>query len=313
MAAMLFAASAAHGGEAKLQVGTNFRDCDDCPEMVVIPEGDFLMGSPAGEPGRSDEEGPLRQVHVQQFAAGKFDVTRGQWSRFVAAKKIGTGDGCAWSGLPGAPIDELNPAASWSHLGFAQDDGHPAVCVSWDDAQDYARWLTERTGHRYRLLTEAEWEYAARAGSTTAFPWGPIASHEQANYGADECCSPLVSGRDQWLNTSPVGSFPANAFGLHDMNGNAMQWVQDCLALSYEGHPTDGSAYEKDVVMTTTGELAPLSGTTTCTYRIIRGGDSNNPPAFIRSAARNFAPVPGTTLHNYRSSGLGIRVARELD
>ena len=198
-------------------------------------------------------------------------------------------------------------------MGFAQDDSHPAVCMSWYDAQDYARWLSERTGHQYRLLTEAEWEYAARARTTTPFPWGEIASHEQANYGAEECCSGLVSGRDQWINTSPVGSFPANAFGLHDMNGNVMQWVQDYLAISYEDHPTDGSAYEKDVVMTLTGELAPLSGSTTCTYRMIRGGDSNNPPAFIRSAARNFAPVPGTTLRNYRSSGLGIRIARELE
>jgi len=309
----LLAAPAAMTGVPDMQPGATFRDCDDCPEMVVIPEGDFVMGSPASEPGRFDEEGPQRQVHISQFAASKFDVARGQWAAFVSAEQVGTGDGCAWSGLPGAPIDELNPSASWRHLGFAQDDSHPAVCVSWYDAQDYARWLSERTGHHYRLLTEAEWEYAARAGTTTPFPWGAIASHEKANYGADECCSGLVSGRDQWINTSPVGSFPANAFGLHDMNGNVMQWVQDCLAVSYEGHPIDGSAYEKDVLMTLTGDLAPLSGTTTCTYRIIRGGDSNNPPAFIRSAARNFAPVPGTTLRNYRSSGLGIRVARDLD
>ena len=130
------------------------------------------MGSPANEPGRSDEEGPQRKVHIRQFAASKFDVTRGQWAAFVSAKQVGTGDGCAWSGLPGAPIDELNPSASWSHLGFMQDDNHPAVCVSWYDAQDYARWLSERTGHHYRLLTEAEWEYAARAGTTTPFPMG---------------------------------------------------------------------------------------------------------------------------------------------
>jgi formylglycine-generating enzyme required for sulfatase activity len=309
----LIVAPAARTGSPEVQSGAALRDCDDCPEMVVIPEGDFVMGSPSSEPGRSDEEGPQRRVHVRKFAASKFDVTREQWAAFVAAKNVGTGDGCAWSGLPGAPIDELNPSATWSHLGFPQDDSHPAVCVSWYDAKDYAHWLSERTGHRYRLLTEAEWEYAARAGSTTAFPWGAVASHEHANYGADECCSALVAGRDQWMNTSPVGSFPANAFGLHDMNGNVMQWVQDCLSLSYDDHPTDGSAYEKDVVMTLTGDLAPLSGTTTCTYRIIRGGDSNNPPAFIRSAARNFAPVPGTTLRNYRSSGLGIRVARELE
>ena len=296
-----------------MKPGATFRDCENCPEMVVIPEGEFVLGSPASEPA-----GPPRKVRSARSTSANSPRAssmsrRGQWAAFVSAKQVGTGDGCAWSGLPGAPIDELNPSASWSHLGFTQDDSHPAVCVSWDDALDYARWLSERTGHHYRLLTEAEWEYAARAGTTTPFPWGEIASHEQANYGADECCSGLVSGRDQWINTSPVGSFPANAFGLHDMNGNAMQWVQDCLSLSYEEHPTDGTAYVKDVVMELTGDLAPLSGTTTCTYRIIRGGDSNNPPAFIRSAARNFAPVPGTTLHNYRSSGLGIRIAREVD
>ena len=228
----LLAAPAAKSAETEMRPGVTFRDCDDCPEMVVIPEGDFVMGSPSNEPGRSNEEGPQRQVHVRRFAASKYDVTRGQWAIFVSAEQVGTGDGCAWSGLPGAPIDELNPSASWRHLGFAQDDSHPAVCVSWDDAKNYARWLSKRTGHHYRLLTEAEWEYAARAGTTTPYPWGAIATHEQANYGADECCSAVVSGRDRWANTSPVGSFPANAFGLHDMNGNVMQWVQDCLSVS---------------------------------------------------------------------------------
>ena len=218
----------------------------------------------------------------------------GNRAALVSAKQVGTGDGCAWSGLPGAPIDELNPSASWSHLGFMQDDNHPAVCVSWYDAQDYVgRWLSERTGHHYRLLTEAEWEYAARAGTTTPFPWGAIASHEQANYGADECCSGFVSGRDQWINTSPVGSFPANAFGLHDMNGNAMQWVQDCLSVSYEDHPIDGTAYVKDVVMELTGDLAPLSGTTTCTYRILRGGDSQQSSGVHPFRSAKFRSRPG--------------------
>src|SRR5262249_31110005 len=134
--------------------------------------------------------------------------------------------GCFYSGLPDSDAHEANAAASWRHLGFAQDDRHPVVCVTWNDAQDYVHWLTDRTRHLYRLPTEAEWEYAARAGTTTAFPWGANGDHEHANYGADACCSGQAAGRDQWINTSPVGAFPANAFGLFDMNGNVLQWCR---------------------------------------------------------------------------------------
>ena len=161
----------------------SFRDCADCPEMVVIPAGEFTMGAPAGEMGRYDEEGPQRRVQVRRFAASKFDVTRGQWALFVAAANHATQGGCSWSGLPGGEPDAPNPAASWRNLGFAQENSHPVVCVTWNDAQDYLNWLSGRTGHPYRLLTEAEWEYAARAGSTTPYPWGESASHEHANYG----------------------------------------------------------------------------------------------------------------------------------
>jgi formylglycine-generating enzyme required for sulfatase activity len=281
--------------------------------MVVIPAGDFPMGSPASEPGRYDEEGPQRRVHVPQFAAGKFHVTRGQWAAFVSATNRSISGGCAWSGLPGGKRDEPNAAASWRHLGFAQDDSHPVVCASWNDTQDYVHWLTKRTGRHYRLLTEAEWEYAARASTTTPYPWGSSASHDHANYGADTCCSGLASGRDQWVNTSPVGSFPPNAFGLHDMHGNVMQWVQDCFASSYAGLPTDASAYEVVVTLNLSGDLSFMKGATSCSYRLLRGGDWGDPPAMIRSAARNFAPPPGSTLQTYSSSGLGIRVARSLD
>ena len=281
--------------------------------MVVIPAGDFTMGAPPGEPGRYDEEGPQRRVHVGRFAAGKFDVTRGQWAAFVSASGHGVNGGCSWSGLPGGKADEPNASASWRHLGFAQDDSHPVVCVTWGDVADYVRWLSTRTGRNYRLLTEAEWEYAARAGTTTAYPWGQSASHDQANYGAEECCAGLASGRDQWLRSSPVGSFPSNAFGLHDMHGNVMQWVQDCFASSYAGLPTDGSAYEVVVTLKLSGELSSMTGATSCSYRILRGGDSFNPPAMIRSASRNFAPPPGSTLETYSSAGLGLRVARALD
>ena len=276
--------------------------------MVVVPAGDFTMGAPDGEPGRYEEEGPQRRVHVRQFAAGKFDVTRGQWAVFVSATNRSSGEGCAVT-----RPDELNASASWRNVGFAQDDDHPVVCVNWNDTQDYLRWLSKRTGRHYRLLTEAEWEYAARAGTTTPYPWGTSPSHDHANYGAETCCSGLAAGRDQWVHTSPVGSFAPNAFGLYDMHGNVMQWVQDCFASSYRGLPTDGSAYEKVVTLRLTGELAYMTGMTSCSYRLLRGGDWGDPPALIRSAARNFAPPSGSTLRSYSSSGLGIRVARGLD
>ena len=291
----------------RYQPNESFRDCADCPEMVVIPKGDFVMGSDANEPGRIDREGPQRRVSIPQFALGKFDVTRAQWSAFVSATDRSTTEGCFWTGRSGSKPD---PIGSWRDLGFPQDDNHPVVCVTWQDAQQYVRWLTERTGQKYRLATEAEWEYAARAGSTTPYPWGSHASHEYANYGADVCCSGLASGRDQWVNTSPVGSFPPNAFGLYDMHGNVLQWVQDCFASSYSGLPTDGSAYETAVLLRMTGRFARMNGTSSCSYRMLRGGDWGNPPALIRSAARNFGPGPGATLEDYRSGGVGFRVAR---
>jgi formylglycine-generating enzyme required for sulfatase activity len=295
-----------------LRPGQTFRDCADCPEMVVIPAGSFTMGSPDEEAGRFEVEGPLRPVSVGQFAAGKFDVTRGEWAAFVSATKRETRGGCFWTGRSGSKPDA---AGSWRDTGFPQDDNHPVVCVRWDDAQAYVRWLTQRTGHKYRLLTEAEWEYAARAGTTTPYPWGSTASHEFANYGADACCSPLALGRDKWEHTSPVGAFPPNAFGLYDMHGNVLQWVQDCFAPSYAGLPTDGSAYERIVELKTTGPgpLSRMTGTSSCSYRMLRGADWNDPPSMIRSAFRNFGPGRGATLQDYCSAGVGFRVARTLD
>jgi formylglycine-generating enzyme required for sulfatase activity len=254
--------------------------------MVVVPSGSFLMGSAKSEPGRFDDEGPQRRVIIQSIAVGKFAVTRKQWAIFFKATKRPVVEGCAWS-----PADH----PTWMNPGFPQGDDHPVVCVTWGDAKDYATWLSKRTGKSYRLLTEAEWEYSARASTSTAYPWGDHASHEFANYGAEKCCSPLASGRDKWVYTSPVGSFSPNHFGLYDMIGNVSQWVQDCHADSYAGLPTDGSAN------TSVG----------CKYRVGRGGLWNDYPEMLRSAARNFAPPEdGTTIENYRSVGFGFRVAR---
>jgi Uncharacterized conserved protein len=291
------------------------RDCEQCPALVVIPAGTFIMGSPANEPGRYDEEGPQRRVHINRVAVGKFDVTRGEWAAFASATDRETVGGCTWSGLPGTGAMEPNPKATWKTLGFVQDDAHPVVCVTWEDAQDYVRWLSGLTGHQYRLLTEAEWEYAARAGTDTPYPWGTSASHEHANYGAASCCSGEASGPDKWTGTSPAGAFPPNQFGLYDMNGNIMQWVEDCFSpsFSYTGMPTDGSAYKDAVTLKLSGELEAMNGTSSCAHHMLRGGDWGDPPASIRSAARSFAPPPGSPLQNYRSAGVGFRVARVLD
>ena len=312
-------------GQTGLKPGEVFRDCPDCPEMVVIPSGSFTMGTPAseleGDPSseiRLQIEGPLRTVHIKQFAAGKFDITRKQWAAFVAATNRATAGGCSWSGLPGAPGTEPwdpHPEASWNNLGFEQDDNHPVVCVTWNDVQDYVAWLSAKTGANYRLLTEAEWEYAARAGTTTPYPWGSTASHEYANYGPDTGWGEgLASGRDKWVATSPVGAFPPNQFGLYDMHGNVMQWVEDYFSPSYADLPTDGSANKTTTVLEIPVELLSwVNGKASSSFRPIRGGDAWNPPIMIRSASRNFAPAKGGTLETYRSAGLGFRVAKSLE
>ncbi len=166
------------------------------------------------------------------------------------------------------------------------------VCISWDDANDYVHWLSQKTGFTYRLLSEAEWEYAARGGATTAFPWGDTASHEYANYGMDSTYTALKLGRDQWLGTSPVGSFSPNQFGLYDMNGNVMQWVEDCFSNSYKDLPTDGSAYKRGVVIKMTGKFSFMNGKNSCIFHMVRGGCYADPPRMIRSAGRNWSNIP---------------------
>ncbi len=306
--------------------GATFKDCPDCPEMVVIPDGSFTMGSTVSELGHNSYsetqlqlERPLRSVNIRQFAVGKFDITRGQWTAFVTATNRETIGGCTWSGLPNASGSEPwdpNPAASWDNLGFQQDDNHPVVCVTWNDARDYVSWLSKKTGATYRLITEAEWEYAARAGTATPFPWGDSASHEHANYGTDTIAGVgLALGRDKWVETSPVGSFPPNQFGLYDMHGNVLQWVEDCVSDSYSGLPTDGSAYKGGGVLKMKEDMFSwMDGKDACSFRICRGGDAWDPPALIRSASRNWGEVEvkGEKVTNYGSAGLGFRVAKTL-
>jgi formylglycine-generating enzyme required for sulfatase activity len=296
--------------------GQAFKDCKDCPEMVVIPAGSFMMGASDNETGSYPEEKPQRKVNIKQFACGKFDITKAQWALFVAETHRPATGGCSWSGLPAdtsvKPWDP-NPAANWNHIGFMQDSTHPVVCITWYDAKEYVQWLSKKTGFIYRLLSEAEWEYAARAGTTTAYYWGDSASHEYANYGADTTFGiGCAKGKDQWINTSPVGSFASNAFGLYDMFGNVNQYLEDCFEESYNNLPLDGSAYKADVQLNVTGDFSSMNGTNSCSYRTVRGGNYGDPPSFLRSAYRNWVPGAGSTLKTYSSSACGFRVARSL-
>ena len=247
-----------------------FRDCDVCPEMVVVPAGSFMMGSPASEEGRRDNEGPVHRVRIAQpFAVGVYEVTFAQW------------DACVSDGGCG---------------GHRPDDGgwgrgrHPVINVSWEDAQSYVRWLSMETGKSYRLLSESEWEYVARAGTTGPFHFGATISTDHANYDGDYTYGSGRKGRNR-ERTVPVGRFSSNAFGVHDVHGNVWEWVEDCWHDDYRGAPADGSAWES-------GE---------CRVGVFRGGSWNFGPWDLRSAFRYRSDTA------LRYGSVGFRVARALD
>lgn len=282
--------------------GDVFKDCADCPEMVVIPAGRYLMGATPDEEARENlseafrhRSQPQHEVTVRLFSVGKFEITRGQYRVFATATGRGS-DGCfVWTGAE----FEKDPAKDWRNPGYAQDDTHPVACVSWDDASAYAQWLAQKTGMRYRLPSEAEWEYAARAGAATARYWGDdenaFCSH--AN-GADLTAQRQVPGASQWAAapcddraayTAPVGRYRANAYGLHDMLGNVEEWTQDCWNANYRAAPTDGCAWAA-------GD---------CALRAVRGGSWIDAPVGLRAAYRVGSP---TVIRVYRR---GFRVAKE--
>ena len=288
-----------HAGEG----GSTFRDCAECPEMMVIPSGDFLMGTALGEEDRENlaaefrhRSEPQRRVQVARFAVGRFEVTRGQYRVFAEATGRSS-DGCfAWVGGDFT----LDRKRDWRNPGFPQDDTHPVICVSWQDAAAYVRWLSERTGTRYRLPSEAEWEYAARAGAVTARFWGD-GGNMQCAYanGADRATATSASGAgaygiascdDGYAYTAPVGRFRANAFGLHDMLGNVGEWTEDCWNENYAGARSDGRAVS-------TGD---------CALRAVRGGSWDDAPTGLRAAYRVGSP---TTVRLYSR---GFRVARDM-
>ena len=245
------------------QVGETFCDYALCPEMIVVPAGEFMMGSPEGEKGRYDDEGPQHQVPIAKpFAVGKYPVTVKQFRHFVQETKYERDD--------------------WRHAYYEQQpDDHPVDHVSWYDAKKYVSWLSEKTEQEYRLLSEAEWEYVARAGTTTAYHFGDTISKDQANYD-----NRLGKNR----GTVAVGEYPANAFGLYDVHGNLWEWVEDTWPSDYTGAPVDGSAWLDE-----SGRL-----------RVLRGGSWIDDPRNLRSAIR-----VGSNASS-RSFIVGFRVARTL-
>lgn len=282
-------ASAAANGVQVPPRGTSFQDCPACPRMVVIPGGVFEMGSSGGGEDTADER-PRHPVRLASaFALGAFEVTRGQFADFVAATGYDASDSC------NALVEgewRLQSGRSWRDPGFPQADDHPVVCVSWEDAQAYVAWLSKVTGMRYRLPSEAEWEYASRAGGDGDFTWSSGLTHELANYGRDRCCGGLATGRDRWEFTAPAGSFPANAFGLYDDRGNAWEWLEDCYHENYDRAPADGSARRTDCSL--------------ADRRSLRGGSWGDGPPLLRSAYRLRGPLAG------RYFTLGFRVARDF-
>ena len=263
--------------------GSSFSDCDHCPQMVVVPAGEFVMGSSQKESGHSDEK-PQRTVTIANaFAVSKTEVTFDQWDACTAA------GACAQ----------------------AEDDGYgrgsyPAINVSWHDAQAYAAWLSKKTGVSYRLLSESEFEYAMRGGTTTAWFWGEA----EASWGSSKACDYAnlhdESGKeahpmyvwshhkcdDGYGENAPTAQYKPNPFGLYDMNGNVREWVADCHQQGYEGAPTDGSVRMHQGV---------------CEARVVRGGAWVDGGSTARSAYR-YAEA-----EDFRNYQVGFRVARDMD
>lgn len=287
------------------------RDCSNCPELLRIPAGSFTMGVSDEEEEREDIpkedrgfSGPVHRVTIpRDFLMGRFPVTKGEFAIFVAETGFKVVDGCNTLGKDDNGEFALSEKAdgNWQNPGFAQTDRDPVVCVSHADAEAYAAWLSRKTGKTYRLPTEAEWEYAARAGTATARFWGddrPLAckfanvadetflkGHGHPADGSDD----YFKCDDGFSETSPVGSFSPNGFGLHDMLGNVWQLTSDCWNESYDNAPTDGSASKS-------GE---------CTARPIRGGSWNDRARYVRTGARDH------TDDTVRDTGVGFRLVRE--
>lgn len=295
------AASVPTATAQRYPAGTRVRDCRDdslCPWLRVLPPGSFLMGSAASEPGRYGDEGPQHPVTIAEaFAVAETEVTRGHFAAFANESGYAVKPGCLkWDVTKYAG----GPQANWRSPGFEQTDAHPVVCVGRDDATAYTVWLSKKTGQTYRLLSEAEWEYAARAGSTTRYSFGDrsdeICAHANV---ADRTATPTLKDltaiaecADGYVYTAPVRSYKPNAFGLYDMHGNAWEWASDCWHDDYKNAPSDGSSWQEGCSEEDRG--------------VPRGAGWGSDPVDARSAFRNSIAADD------RIDGIGFRLARTL-
>lgn len=277
--------------------GSEFRDCPTCPRMVVVPTGAFTIGSPDDEPGRGKDEGPQRRIVLSRpIAASAYEVTLAEYDAFLRDTGHPVSGGC---------LTDRNKLGDWQYdaatnlrdPGFSQTPDHPVACVSWNDAQAYVRWLNARTGGGYRLPSEAEWEFLARAGSATAYPWGDDVNGGCVHANLTDAAFTRKYGRyqvatcdDGALNTSPAGSYRPNPFGLYDIVGNLGEWVEDCATQSYDSLPADGAP--------------DRSGD--CSRHVMRGGSWGTLPKDSRSANRVRYPAEHT------DDSVGIRLVKDL-
>lgn len=276
-------------------IGQEFSDnCTGCPTMVVIPPGSFIMGSDKGK----QREKPSHRITISKpFAVGKYEVTFAEFKAFVQDMNHDMGekesffDTTASEPCSSRGVTGVFKKISWQKPGYDQQEKSPAVCINWSDAATYVKWLSERTDKQYRLLTESEWEYAARAQTRANFYFGEMISTSQANYDSSHD-DELSTDRGSLGKTTRVGSFPPNEFGLYDMHGNVFEWVEDCWHENYKGAPRDGRAW------TWGGN---------CALRVLRGGSWFNRAPLLRSAFR------GASKMTHRYTHYGLRVARTID
>lgn len=291
--------------------GAVLQDCPDCPEVVVIPAGTFIMGS---TPEQTEQAGVRQQDRTREqpahrvtigkaFALGRYELTVGQWRTFVEETGRTPGEAClTWDQTSNAWGEVIG--ATWWEVGYPQTEQHPVGCLDLADAEAYVAWLSEKTGQTYRIPTEAEWEYAARGGTKTLQYWSDdmndictyanVSDLDRADLhgGLEENPTRYFNCRDGHAYAAPVGSYAPNQFGLYDMVGNIWEWVPDCFVVGYEGAPTDGSAWlDAD----------------TCDRRIVRSGGWYARNWFNRPAGRSREHP------EFRASTLGLRVLRELE
>jgi sulfatase modifying factor 1 len=297
--ALLLAAGAASAADIQ-----SFRDCPTCPEMVIVPAGTFVMGTPSSEIDARFAPAETEPVVVRiarPFALGRNEVTRGEFAEFIRDSGYELRPGCrTWD----STLSRFNDDGrrDWRNPGVPAEptDAHPVSCVAWADAAAYARWLSQKTRQRYRLPSEAEWEYAARAGTSTLRFWGDAPedgcgyanTYDMTSRAVYKLGWPAAGCSDGYADMAPVGQFHANAFGLNDMIGNVWEWTEDCATNSYVGRPRDGSAWTW------------LGG---CQRRVIRGGGWLSEPSSSRSGFH------GDADGGERADFLGFRVALDLD